>query len=112
MELSEVVVKAISEKKGHDIDVYDTKSLTPFMDEMIIATSDNLIQNFAIAQNIKDRAFEAGYTGNFRMEGAKDSRWILVDLRDIVVHLFVGNERELYGLDRLYEECPVRRVEE
>ncbi len=111
MELSDVVLKAISEKKGHDIEVYDTKTLTPFMDEMIIATSDNLIQNYAIAQNIKDRAFEAGYTGDFRMEGSKDSRWILVDLKDIVVHLFVGNERELYGLDRLYEQCPSTRFE-
>lgn len=111
MEPSEIVLKAISEKKGRDIEVYDTTSLTPFMDTMIVASSDNLKQNYAIAQNIKDRLFEAGWDGDYRMEGTSESRWILVDLKDIVIHLFAGEERELYSLDRLYEECPVRRYE-
>lgn len=112
MEASEIVCKAISERKGHDIEVYDTTMLTPFMDTMIVASSDNTKQNYAIAQNIKDRLFEAGWDGAFRMEGSAESRWILVDLKDVVVHLFVGNERNLYSLDRLYEECPVTRYED
>lgn len=111
METSEIVLKAISEKKGHDIEVYDTTMLTPFMDTMIVASSDNLKQNYAIAQNIKDRLFEAGWNGSFRMEGSSESRWILVDLKDIVVHLFAGDERAMYALDRLYEECPVQVYE-
>ena len=111
MEVSELVCKAISEKKGHDIEVYDTTQLTPFMDTMIVASADNLKQNYAIAQNIKDRLFESGWNGSFRMEGSSESRWILVDLKDIVIHLFVGGERDLYSLDRLYEECPVTRYE-
>lgn len=112
MEVTEVVLKAISEKKGQDIEVYDTRSLTPFMDTMIVAGSDNLKQNYAIAQNIKDRLYEAGWTGDFRMEGTGESRWILVDLRDLVIHLFAGSERQLYSLDRLYEGCPVTRYED
>ncbi len=109
--LTDLIIKAISEKKGHDIEVYDTTALTPFMDTMIVASSDNLKQNHALAQNIKDRLFETDYDGDFRVEGNSESRWLLVDLKDIVIHLFVGNERELYSLDRLYQECPVQRFE-
>ena len=111
MDVLDLVLKAISEKKGTDIEVYDTRTMTPFMDTMIIASADNLKQNTAIAQNIKDRLFEAGYDGDYRMEGTSESKWILVDLKDIVVHLFAQDERALYSLDRLYEECPVTRYE-
>lgn len=109
--LTELIVKAISEKKGYDIDVYDTTSLTPFMDTMIVASSDNLKQNYSLAQNIKERLFEKDYDGDFRLEGNSESRWLLVDLKDIVVHLFVNQERQLYSLDRLYQECPMEHFE-
>lgn len=111
MDVLDLVLKAISEKKGTDIEVYDTRTTTPFMDTMVIASAGNLKQNLAIAQNIKDRLFEAGWKGEFRMEGGQESKWILVDLKDIVIHLFTGEERKLYSLDRLYEECPVTRYE-
>lgn len=108
MEILETVLKAIDERKARKIRVFDTTAQTPFMDTMIIASSDNERQNNAIAQNIKDRLWEAGYTGDFKIEGARESRWILVDLKEIVVHLFIRDERDLYALDRLYSDCPVR----
>jgi ribosome-associated protein len=109
--LLDTVIKAISDKKARDIVVYDTVNKSPFMDTMIVATSDNVRMNDAIAQNIKDELQLAGYTGDYKVEGAKESRWILVDLKDIVVHLFVADERDLYQIDRLYEECPTTRYE-
>lgn len=112
MDALDTVLKAISERKGHDIEVYDVTSLTPFMDTMIIASANNQKQNNAIAQNIKDRLFEAGWDGEFKMEGSGESRWILVDLKDIVIHLFTGEERALYSLERLYHECPMTRYED
>lgn len=112
MDVLETVLKAISEKKGQDIEVYDTTSLTPYMDTMVIASADNLKQNNAIAQNIKDRLFEAGYSGDFKVEGTAESRWILVDLKDIVIHLFAQDERQQYSLERLYHECPMSRYDQ
>lgn len=85
----DTVLKAISERKAHRIINYDTTSMTPYMDNMIVASTDNVIQNNAVAQNIKDRLYEAGYTGDYRLEGTRESKWILVDLKEIVIHLFV-----------------------
>ena len=107
MELLDVVLKAISEKKGYDIRCYDVRSLTPFMDSMIIASTTNIRQNNAIAQNIKERVHESGFKKEYRVEGDAYSRWVLIDLKDVVVQLFVQEEREVYNLDRLYADVPV-----
>ena len=45
------------------------------------------------------------------MEGKADSKWLLVDLGSIVVHLFVKEERQVYQLDRLYADCPVEEYD-
>lgn len=107
MDYKEIVLKAIAEKKGFDIKDYDTTSLTPFMDDMIVASTQNIRQNNAIAQNIKDRLKENDYQGDIRIEGSSASKWLLIDLKDIVVHLFVKDERQVYQLDRLYSDVPV-----
>ena len=107
VEFKEIVLKAISEKKGFDIKEYDTRSLTPFMDSMIVVSTTNIRQNNAIAQNIKDRLKENGFDGTIRIEGNADSKWLLIDLKEIVVQLFVKDERQLYQLDRLYRDVPV-----
>lgn len=108
MDFKEIVLKAISEKKGFDIRDYDCTSLTPFMDSMIIASTSNIRQNNAIAQNIKDCLKENHYPGDMRIEGNTDSRWLLIDLKDVVIHLFVKEERQVYQLDRLYADVPVQ----
>lgn len=111
-EVLETVLKAVSEKKAHRILDYDTRTLTPYMDHMVVASTDNVIQNNAVAQNIRDRLHEAGYSGDYRVEGTRESKWILVDLKEIVIHLFAQGERELYQLDRLYADCPVREYDQ
>lgn len=107
VEFKEIVLKAISEKKGFDIKEYDTRSLTPFMDSMIVVSTTNIRQNNAIAQNINDRLKENGFDGTIRIEGNADSKWLLIDLKEIVVQLFVKDERQVYQLDRLYRDVPV-----
>ena len=96
VEFKEIVLKAISEKKGFD-----------FMDSMIVVSTTNIRQNNAIAQNIKDRLKENGFDGTIRIEGNADSKWLLIDLKEIVVQLFVKDERQVYQLDRLYRDVPV-----
>ncbi len=106
MELREIVIQAILEKKGEQVYVYDCRALTPFVDDMIVVSTRNIRQNNAIAQNIKDRVKEAGLNREIRLEGKADSRWLLIDIDEVVVHLFVSDERNVYQLDRLYADCP------
>lgn len=111
MNVLEIVLKVISERKGEDIIEYDVSMVTPFVDTMIVASSSNLRQNNAIAANIREKLKDANYTGEIRQEGDSNSRWILIDLKDIVVHLFVEEERHVYNLDKLYGDVPSKRYD-
>lgn len=102
----ELVVDAIHKTKGEDIMIYDFTSLNPFVDQMVITHGDNLRQVFAIANNIMDELKQNGCVIR-NMEGNKDSRWILIDADDIVVHVFLDEERALYKLERLYADLPI-----
>ncbi|MDX8417289.1 MAG: ribosome silencing factor [Absicoccus sp.] len=107
MELKDVVIQAILERKGMFVKDYDCMDITPFMDDIIVVTANNLRQNNAIAQNIKEKVKEAGFDIPIRQEGDAHSPWILLDLGNVVVNLFVKETRQIYNLDRLYADCPV-----
>ncbi len=47
-----------------------------------------------------------------RREGRADGRWVLLDFGDLVVHVFVTEEREYYELERLWSDAPRLRWEQ
>ena len=111
MDLVEIITNALNEKMGENILIYDVRGFSSMMDTMILASSRNLRQNYALARNVKDRLDEAGYEGPFKIEGNENSGWLLIDLDDVVVHVFTKEERDNYLLERLYEDCEKRRVD-
>lgn len=102
----EIICKAIDEKKGEDICIYAFSQLNPAIDEVVIASGANLRQTYAIADNVRDRLAEHGMRID-HMEGNRDSRWILLDAGDIIVHIFEQKERGVYHLEKLYADLPV-----
>lgn len=110
MDIVSVVKDAISERKGENIVIYDVMPVSSVTDTMIVASASNLRQAQAIKDNILDRLAENGFTGSIRTEGRESSTWLLIDLGDVVVHIFTGSERKNYDLDRLYAEFEAERV--
>ena len=106
----EIILKAIGEKKGEDILVFAFSSLNPAVDEVVIASASNQRQVFALADNVKDRLAEHGMRVD-HVEGGRASRWILIDASDIIVHIFEHQERNVYGLEKLYADLPVSRYD-
>lgn len=103
--LLEVVQKAIDEKKGKYPLLYTFSSLNPAIDYVVICSADSLRQVYAIADNVCDRVKENGYQVR-SMEGDRDSSWVLVDLGDIIVHVFQTEERNHFQLEKLYVDLP------
>lgn len=99
-----VILEAIGKVKGEDIIIYDFTSINPFIDRVIICSANNMRQVYAIAQMIKEKCRE--YKIDVRVEGNQDSRWILLDIDEIIVHVFLDDEREIYKLERLYGDLP------
>lgn len=104
-ELLTVIQKAIDEKKAERPLLYEFASLNPYLDHVVICSASNLRQVYAIADNIDDRVKEQGYDVR-AIEGDRDSRWVLVDIHTIVVHVFLDEEREHFQLEKLYADLP------
>lgn len=105
--LRNITVAALEDVKGEKIIAIDVKSLTTLTDYMIICTAKSNRQLKALADNVAKTA-KAAKVKNVRIEGEKESEWILVDLGDVVVHVMTATAREFYSLEELWE--PVKEL--
>ena len=106
MELKEIVKKIyniIEEKKGEDIKVIDIAKVSDIADYFIIASANNINQVQAISDEIE---FILGKDGIMpkAIEGNKNASWMLLDYNDIVVHIFLREDRAFYDLDRIWRD--------
>ncbi|MEX2047285.1 MAG: ribosome silencing factor [Chloroflexota bacterium] len=104
--LADLVVEAASDKKAEDILVLNISEVSTIADLFVICSGRGERQAQGIADGIVEKAKAAGLQP-FGVEGYDGGRWILIDLSDVVVHVFVPEERELYRLERLWGDAPV-----
>lgn len=97
--------KAADDKRAEEIVVLEMKGISLIADYFLICHGNSDKQVQAIAREIKEKAQEKGYDVK-RMEGFDEARWILIDLGDIVVHVFHREERGYYNLERLWGDAP------
>lgn len=100
--------KAAKDKKAEDIAILDVRKISSIADYFIICTAASSRQMKAIYENIDKAVSEEG-EGFHHIEGLHDSRWILMDCYDVVIHVFDEDTRDYYGLERLWGDAP--RVE-
>ncbi|WKD60628.1 Ribosomal silencing factor RsfS [Corynebacterium ciconiae DSM 44920] len=106
-----IAALAASEKLAEEIAVIDVSERLAITECFVIASADNERQVNAIVEEVEDQLAKAGRNHPTRREGTREGRWALLDYEDIVVHIFRGPERQFYGLDRLWADCPLVDVE-
>lgn len=104
-EILQKVVQAAHKKKAQDIRVLDVRGLSMVTDYFVICSGNSRTQVEAIADTIQEDLEPAGIT-ILGLEGKRDGRWVLLDLGDVVVHIFHKDEREFYQLERLWGDAP------
>ncbi|MBW4839221.1 MAG: ribosome silencing factor [Paenibacillaceae bacterium] len=105
-ELLNMAVQAADDKKAMNIVALDLKGISLIADYFVICHGNSDTQVQAIATEIRKRAHEAG--ANVRgIEGMDSARWVLMDLGDVVVHVFHRDEREYYNIERLWSDAKV-----
>lgn len=107
----EIILDAINKTRGENIKIYDNSSINPFIDYVIICEATSYRQVYALANNVKEALKENKYTIK-SFEGKKDSKWILIDVDDVVVHVFLDDERMVYDLDELYQDYEVENLDD
>ncbi|MBG1297100.1 ribosome silencing factor [Staphylococcus aureus] len=105
-ELLAIAMDAIDNKKGEDTISLEMKGISDMTDYFVVTHGNNERQVQAIARAVKEVANEQNIEVK-RMEGYNEARWILIDLADVVVHVFHKDERNYYNIEKLYQDAPL-----
>jgi ribosome-associated protein len=101
-----MLMEAVAGRKGEDVVVLDVRTVTSFADTLVLATGSSDRNVRAIADAVVEASAESG-SAPLGVEGYEEGRWVLVDLGDAVVHVFLPDVREHYALERLYADAPL-----
>ena len=99
--LVSIVVSALEDLKGVDIQVLDVHQMTSITDYMVVVSGNSNRHVKALADSVVEKVKESGVRP-LGVEGEREAEWILVDLGDVVVHVMRPLVREFYKLERLW----------
>jgi len=107
-DLLEVALAALEDMKAVNVKVIDVRHLTDVTDTMVVAsgTSDRHVRS--IAGRVVEQCKAAGFQP-MGVEGERDGEWVLVDLRDALIHVMLPRIRDFYGLEKLWDVRPSQR---
>ncbi len=97
------------EKKCEEVKILDLRGLTSVTDYFVIVTADSDRKAKAAAEHIIDELKVDGERP-MHVEGMDSMHWILLDYIDVVVHIFMPDERHFYDLESLWSDAPVITV--
>ncbi len=99
-------MSTLEEKKGEDILLLDIQNIASFADYFILCngTSDRMLESLgdAIQEEVKKQ-----FNMNTSIEGEPIDGWLVIDLGDVVVHLFSPDQRDYYDLEKLWDRGKV-----
>jgi ribosome-associated protein len=108
--LARRLVDVLSEKQASDILLLDLRGVASFTDYFVIATGETRRQLEALLSHLEEELERDGVSLLGR-EGDPESGWVLLDLGDIVVHIFGPEERSYYDLEGMWHRArPVVRI--
>lgn len=99
-----MAVGALSDKKALNLTVLNVTEITTVARYFVIATGTSSTHIKALADAVEDKLGKLGQHP-YRRSGYASARWILLDYSDVVVHVFHEQDREFYGLERLWQDA-------
>lgn len=103
-EMALALAKALDSKKGQDVKVLATGTLTTLADYFVICTATSTTQVKALADACEKAMKELGETPH-HIEGHRGGTWVLQDYSAVVVHIFNEEAREFYNLEKLWADA-------
>lgn len=105
VQLAKSILNVLDEKKAQDIKIIKISELTVIADYFIIANGTSSTHVRSLADDVEDALKKLGAEPR-SIEG-RSTGWILLDYNDVVVHVFTPQDREYYGLERLWSDAAV-----
>jgi len=104
--LLSLVVSAAEDKKAHDVIALNLKEISLVADYFVICSGNSDTQVQAIATEVRKQAEQKGVRIR-GIEGMDTARWVLIDMGDVVAHIFHREERDFYSIERLWSDAKV-----
>ncbi|MCD7713549.1 MAG: ribosome silencing factor [Prevotella sp.] len=109
--LVETIIKAIQEKKGHNIVVADLSAIEGAIARFfIICEGNSPTQTEAVAGEISDYCRKTLGEKPAHCVGLENAVWVAIDFVDVMVHVFVPETRAFYDLEHLWNDAAIRRI--
>lgn len=97
------------EKKASDVKMFDLRPLTSITDFFVICSADSDVQVKAICDHLIETMAKRRMRP-WHVEGLENRQWVLLDFVDVVVHIFLPEVREYYGLERLWGDAEIEEI--
>lgn len=101
--LADKIVEILDSKKGIDIEVIDVSEKTTLADYFVICSGNSTTQIKALTEEVEYVLKNECDLYADHIEGRSGDRWILMDYKDVVVHVFHPEERDNYNLEKLWD---------
>lgn len=108
--LADVISQAMIDKKAEEVKILDVRELTTLTDIFVVCHATADVQIKAIANNILNEAREQLNEAAWRKEGMDARRWVILDYVNVVAHIFNRQQREFYGLERMWNDAKITEV--
>ncbi len=108
-EILKLVTKVIQDVKLQDIIIYDFRNYSPYYDFQVIASASSERQANAVLNHLKEVLPQ---DEPIHVEGRENNRWILVDLKDVILHVMNKEDREFYQIEKIFYEREKISLEE
>lgn len=110
--LINTITEALLEKKAKDIAVLDVRGLTTLTDYFIVCHGTSDTQIGALASSVSQKTKQELGEAEWKKEGLDARRWIILDYVNVVVHIFSKDKREFYGIERMWNDAEITRIED
>lgn len=110
-QLSQLIAELCLQKKAEQVILMDLREITSITDYFVICSGDSEHQVKAICDHIREQ-LEQQNIKIWHVEGYQSLSWVLMDLVDVVIHIFQPELREYYALEKLWGDAKITRVED
>lgn len=101
-ELRALVLDTLDKSKAVDIVDIDLRGKSTIADFMVIASGTSTRQVASLAQKVAEDVSKKFPGNKRRIEGLNEADWVLVDLGDIIVHIFRPEVRSFYSIEKMW----------
>lgn len=102
LDLARTMAEAADDRKAKDIVILKVTDVSYLADYFVIVSGLSMPQLRAIANTIEQQVEDNHGRSPLRKEGESEGKWLLLDYGDVIVHIFMPEEREYYGLEAFW----------